>query len=245
MSDGLDELPPGLKALLDAERPGTAASAAVKARLKARLDASLFPALPPSGGGGGGGAAAPAAGAAKVAGASAVGKLLVGVGVGAFAAGGLVGAQVHAVLAPPPPQVVVSPQVARAPEVAPVGGGALPSPEAPRVAPEPEPAAPRPRPKPAGGPGPLGDEALAQERSLIEQARVAMGRQAPALALQALAEHERRFPRGQLEEERLAMQALALSATGERDGAAAKARRFLERFPQSVLRGAVEPLAAP
>ncbi|MBX7098326.1 MAG: hypothetical protein K1X89_11485, partial [Myxococcaceae bacterium] len=175
----------------------------------------------------------------------AVGTLLVGVGVGASAAGGPAGAQVLAVLAPPAPAPVPVSQVVSAPEVARATDDVAPGPRAEDAVPEPLAVAPRPRPKPSGNAAAQGDEALRQERSLIEQARVAMGRQAPGLALEALAEHERRFPRGQLEEERLAMQALALSATGERDGAAAKAREFLGRFPQSVLRAAVEPLAGP
>ena len=78
------------------------------------------------------------------------------------------------------------------------------------------------------------DRELAAERALIEQARTALARDKSADALAALAEHAREHPRGQLEEEREALQILALTASGRVDEARAGAARFRERFPKSV-----------
>lgn len=77
------------------------------------------------------------------------------------------------------------------------------------------------------------------ERSLLMRAQVALTRSLPGDALTALHEHRRRYPRGQLTEEREALwvQALAASRDPHTQSAAAS---FLQRYPDSIFREAVE-----
>jgi hypothetical protein len=51
---------------------------------------------------------------------------------------------------------------------------------------------------------------------------------------------EREFPGGLLSEERRALSIVALAKTGARESAAAKARDFFARYPQSPMRGLIE-----
>ena len=240
--DDLEPLAKELQSLLQVERVAPAASAVVKARMLERISGELFAAGALGGGGGGhsGGAAAPAAaaGAKAVAwGTAAVAKLAIGVGVAAFAVGGFVGAGVHAISSAPPPTrspVVVAPSpvvVAPVEVVAP----------APVPVPVPEPVKPAlVRPVKAVE---KSSDTLGEERSYLEQARSAMARRDAAAALNALAEHERRFPSGQLAEERMALQVLGLAGGGRGDEARALAIRFRSKYPASLLRGAVDAAA--
>jgi hypothetical protein len=81
------------------------------------------------------------------------------------------------------------------------------------------------------------------DSALVERARVALLRRAPADALAAVEEHARRFPRGQLAEEREALAVQCLAALGRGDDARTRAEVFHRRFPQSAL-GAVVDAAA-
>ena len=76
---------------------------------------------------------------------------------------------------------------------------------------------------------------LAEEVRLLKEAQRGLRDGQPALALSALAEHERRFPGGQLALERSAARITALCALGRRAEAARAARLFLERHPSSSL----------
>lgn len=78
-------------------------------------------------------------------------------------------------------------------------------------------------------------EDLAEELRLLSVARAAWkaGRGTDALA--RLDEHERRFPRGLLREDRAALEAVLLCGTGKLVAGRAKARRFLAQHPQSTL----------
>jgi hypothetical protein len=78
-------------------------------------------------------------------------------------------------------------------------------------------------------------DALGEERSLVDQARTALARRAPDDALTALGEHRRRFPRGQLAEERLALEVVALVAAGQGEEARTRASEFRSTYPASLL----------
>ncbi|MFO0610017.1 MAG: hypothetical protein U0324_43060 [Polyangiales bacterium] len=113
----------------------------------------------------------------------------------------------------PAPAVAPTPAPVVAPAPVPV---ALPSPAV--VA--------RPRPQPA-------PDTLAEELRLLNAARRALAAHQLDDAARPLAEHARRFPRGQLAEEREATAALVTCARGDRDASARAAERFLRAHPRS------------
>ncbi len=253
--DDLEPMAADLTSLLDAEKPITAAPAGVKAKLLARLSADLFDAPGGDGGGegsdGGGGGSAPSTPAAGggvgasagtgAAGATTSGlvakavvaKLVVGASVASLAVGGAIGAGVHSVVsttpASPAPVARVVP-VEPPPAVAVVPAPPPPVIEAPPPAVEPKTVQPRLS----------ADEQLALEKSYVEQARAAMARKDVGAALEALAQHERRFPKGQLTEERLALTVMALSSAGRSIEARNVAVEFRRRFPTGLFRAAVD-----
>lgn len=87
---------------------------------------------------------------------------------------------------------------------------------------------------PAVASGSVG-EALSAERALIDRARAALARGNTPAARQALAAHRTRFPTGQLNEERAALEIRVLRAEGAEGEAEAAQRRFEERYPGSIL----------
>jgi hypothetical protein len=114
---------------------------------------------------------------------------------------------------------------------------------APKALPE---AAPPPPPEPSAktddtpGPGKGSPAAralppLAEEARLLKQAQQALRAGQPQAALTALAEHQRRFPRGQLALERSAARVTALCALGRTPQALSEAQAFLQQHPQSGL----------
>lgn len=124
----------------------------------------------------------------------------------------------------PPPPITASvepPAVAPAPEV-------MPAPE--DVAAEMPPTRPvEPLAEPEG------DEGLASEMALVARAQTALHRGLYESALGALDEHARRFPRGELTEEREALAVQALARAGRHDEARRRAERFEARHPRSLL----------
>jgi hypothetical protein len=76
---------------------------------------------------------------------------------------------------------------------------------------------------------------LAEEARLLKQAQQALRAGEPQAALTALAEHQRRFPRGQLTLERSAARVTALCALGRTPQALSAAEAFLQQHPQSGL----------
>jgi len=80
---------------------------------------------------------------------------------------------------------------------------------------------------------------LAGERQLLEVARAALSRSRPTEALAALDEHARRFPAGELDEERDSLRVEALVATGSFDEARAAADHFNAKYPDSMLRASI------
>ncbi len=255
--DGLDALPDNVRKLLQEAEDAAPAPSEVKARLFSRLSGELFVPAPPAGGSPGSPhaqpgpgtppspAAPPIASTAAPWTTAAVTKLALGVGVATFAVGGFVGAGVHASLAPPPPP---APMIVPAPpplvEPLPVALAPVPPPP-PEVMPPPVAARLPRREVVASAPPPLRVEAspvdvLGQERSLIEQARSALTRARPDDALTVLAQHQVRFPDGQLAEERLAMQVVALHALGRDEQARDLATLFRQQYPQGLFLPVVE-----
>lgn len=120
-----------------------------------------------------------------------------------------------------------------------------------RVEPAWAPAVPAPPATPAGSrapspwsrPSPPRASTLGRERIMLEEARRRLMQHDAAGALSALERHERRFPGGQLAEERDSLQVRALVGTGRLDLARARAEQFRRRYPQSLFLPAVD--AAP
>lgn len=87
-------------------------------------------------------------------------------------------------------------------------------------------AAPSRRPEPSH---------LSEETRLVAAAQRALNAAAPDQALPLLEQHRRRFPRGELAQERDAAHALALCAAGRRAEAHAAVQHFLREWPHSPL----------
>ncbi len=155
--------------------------------------------------------------------ASAGAALLVGFSAGALVFRDAVPAPIVA-----PPTAVVPVEQDRAPELADAGTATGPV----QVA--------IPAPKRADARA-LKDVDVVEEQRLIETARTALLRRETALARAPLEEHARRFPRGQLTEEREAIWVQVLLNEGQRTQARQRAEAFVQRYPDSLLRPAVAP----
>jgi hypothetical protein len=90
------------------------------------------------------------------------------------------------------------------------------------------------RPAHAASPRPA-YERYALELKVLQPARAAVARGDFSSALASIAEHERRFPDGELTEEREALRVQALSGLGRTEEASRAATAFRQRFPGSVL----------
>ncbi|AUX27125.1 uncharacterized protein SOCEGT47_077040 [Sorangium cellulosum] len=146
-----------------------------------------------------------------------------------------------AAVAPPPasgaaeawPQHVAE-ERARVDEGPPLSRPAAPGPAAPG------PAAPDPAALAGAAPAASSQRApernasaLASELALLDTARRALRRGDPAAALALLDRHAREFAGAQLADEAAAIRVEALASKGDRAGAHAAARRFLEAHPGS------------
>jgi len=78
-------------------------------------------------------------------------------------------------------------------------------------------------------------DGLTEEVALLSRAETELHAGRPAKALVALAEHQRKFPRGALAEERTAARIQALCALGRTDEANAQLRQLLHISPNSAL----------
>jgi hypothetical protein len=74
----------------------------------------------------------------------------------------------------------------------------------------------------------------------LDEARTAFMRGEPSACLRALERHAQRFPSGRLSEEREALAVRALASMNRGDEARARAARFRERYPESLMLPAVE-----
>jgi hypothetical protein len=93
------------------------------------------------------------------------------------------------------------------------------------------------RPAPATGEPSRG---LAEERALIAAARGSLVSRRFEDAARLLREHETAFRDGQLVTEREALRVWWLEDTGQTEAASVRAKQFHDRYPNSVLRPAVE-----
>jgi hypothetical protein len=75
---------------------------------------------------------------------------------------------------------------------------------------------------------------------MLDDARSSLATGEAAKALSRLEEHRRRFPHGQLGEEREALAIQTLVALGRHDEARARAARFRDSVPNSLFLPAVE-----
>jgi hypothetical protein len=210
--------PDTVRALLD-EGAGELPDAADLARLERRLPIGTPPPVPP--------AAAPWA----------IGGPAIGLAIALAAVGG---ALLHNAATAPAtaPPADTAPSAAAAPEApsVPVAAPSGPASALPRAEPPP-PEAPQTRP----GPAPSAAGEGAPEIELLDRAHAALAAD-PARALAIVAEHERRFPRGTLGQEREVIAVGALVALGRVSEARARAARFVELFPRSAYRRRIEAL---
>lgn len=86
---------------------------------------------------------------------------------------------------------------------------------------------------------------LDAERTWLERARSALSRGDAEGALRALHQHQRRFPRGELVEERDVLMIRALVAGGRKEEARVKFESFKVRTPNSVFLPSLEKVTAP
>lgn len=243
----IEPLDPDLRALLDAERAPPDLPREAATRVLERVEASAGLRVAP-------GAPGAAGGARDVTHGLLSRRLPFGMVM--FVLGGLVGAGLHAVLGAPtrPERVAPHASTSLSPPVTVPSGPAPITPSAPppdAAVPEPAPVV-HPTPAPATvSVSPMGRDArdsngasrdvdLAAERSLLEIARSALARGQAEGALDAVQRHARRFPRGQLTEEREGVWIQALVAAGRSAEARVRAAEFRRRFPQSILRPVVE-----
>ena len=81
---------------------------------------------------------------------------------------------------------------------------------------------------------------LDRERRLLDRVRSSLANGDLVGAQEALTTHDTSFPDGQLGEEAEALRIRTLAAAGKGDVARARAAKFLERFPTSFFRPAIE-----
>ncbi len=125
----------------------------------------------------------------------------------------------------------VSAQPAASPSAAPEPAVVASAEPVERALPRPE--APDGRPTDAPKPQARSRDSLAEEVALLSRAETELHAGRPAKALLALAEHQRKFPRGALAEERTAARIQALCALGRSDEANAQLRQLLHISPNS------------
>jgi hypothetical protein len=155
--------------------------------------------------------------------------------IAVFVAGAITGGVLVFALREPRVQVVerIVPAAAESASEAPIAY----APHATRTtAPDvPEPSASAATADDAGTAQPRPSDSLAAERALLDPARTALGRGDGASALDAVHKHEARFASGKLAEEREAIAVQALVVLHRTDDARARAARFQQRYPGSVL----------
>jgi hypothetical protein len=78
---------------------------------------------------------------------------------------------------------------------------------------------------------------------MLDEARTAFSSGDYAKSLHRLDRHRARFPSGVLSEEREALAVRALAASGNKSEAAKRARAFVTKYPESIMRPAVEAAA--
>lgn len=227
--------------LRDKRRPPSGAQARVLGALRAELGG------PPSPEGGGsppeGGGAPPSVGGAGVGYAAKVGAAVLGLTAAGLTVLHLGARAVRALdeaqQGDAPATLVASVASAPAPEPEPEehepeerGRGAEPPPAAPSAVEAVEPADTAKRKRGSAKTPAAEGGRIAEELALIQRARVA---DSPARAIDALTEHARRFPKGELRDVRDALWVLARCEQGELADARRRASALAERRPSSPL----------
>ena len=130
-----------------------------------------------------------------------------------------------------------APRGERAVSAAPYDGAAPPAPQAPPPEPAPQAGTAEGMGVGSGAPGDVVAaeriSRLREERAMLEEARDALRRGDAAGALHKLEQARARFPGGVLVQEREALAIEALSRTGQRAAASARAAAFLSAYPTS------------
>jgi hypothetical protein len=213
-----------LASLFDAERSRPAPPDAARARVLARVSATV------TAGGGSGGASGPALPAS---GTALGGPILLGLALG--------GALVAAVAVFQPSHEGGADGDTRRASPPSTEHAALPV--ATSIA---EPPAVRPtevaRPRSSAEPtvAVRREESMAAEQAILDEANEALASGRSAAAFAALARHADQFPRGRLSEEREGLWLRTLLADGRKDEARARAARFKQLYPHSMLLPALE-----
>ncbi len=135
------------------------------------------------------------------------------------------------------PQVTIDPPSAPATKPAPAlpQGNAVPTMRIDELPSPPTPALARSgRVDSSRGSAPSGTD-LAEEYRLVDGARAKLAAKDATGALQSIREHEKRFPSGQLNQERESLHIQALVETGRIPEARERAERFRARFPSGLL----------
>jgi hypothetical protein len=240
----LEPLSPEISALLAAERARPEVPLDERTAVLRSVERTLGLVPPPSGDGGSTSGAPPAAGPVGETGGGLLAHPYV-VAATTVVVAGAVGLALTLGLSSPAPRPV--PLAATASEVA----NALPKPDAemPSPASDALPAATAsmtPTPSSAAKAPPSADVVsgrdvdLAAERAILDTARAAVARGQGAVALEALGQHARQFPRGRLGEEREVLTIQALSLSGRGDEARSRAARFRKAHPRSLMIRAVD-----
>jgi hypothetical protein len=152
------------------------------------------------------------------------------------AGGGFVAGRATAPTPPPQQVIVAAPPTVSTPQFTASVVPPLPTESAPAVASSVAIHAPRPSATTSSDP-------FDREQSLLERARAALVRHDAAAAAQALDECEQAFPTSRHAEERDYLRIQVLHEMGNTDQMHVQARRFLAKYPTSLLRSRVEPLA--
>jgi outer membrane protein assembly factor BamD (BamD/ComL family) len=91
---------------------------------------------------------------------------------------------------------------------------------------------------------PRQNQDIVRELELLHAAQAAWRSDEPARALATIEQHQRRYPRSELAQEREALHVLILCALGRVPEAQRRAHKLLERAPQLPLRAAIEESCA-
>lgn len=237
----MTELDPGIAAMLRREGARVHVPAEAATRVAARLSSSIGA----GGSGGTGGSAGAGAGPIALKLAPFLITFVVGAGVG-----GVVVAAVRTDSVAPATRVASAPSTSASPaarevpsaapssSMATISVDALPS--ARVLPPTTTASAARATPFADAGVSDVREDTFVAERRVLDTARSALARGDHAGALQALDEHARTYAKGRLEEEREALLVRTLADSGKLEEASARAARFRSRWPNSVLRPAVE-----
>lgn len=186
------------------------------------------------------------AGVQGIAGLKLVTALMIAAGAGAvgFVAGrsSAPAPSVVATAAPVPASVTAPPIATSAPATVSAEAPASPAPSVPSSTAPRNTNAPAASVAPGNAGGPQAS-AFDREQSLLERARAALARHDAEAAEAALATSAREFPTSKHAEERAYLHILVLRERGKMTEAQSAARAFLSAYPESLLRGRVEPMS--